>query len=517
TPTANGCIGDPQTFTITIPREITTTTPPSQQLCSGERTQLVSFTASEAGAVFKWSASPIGVTGFSTLNGIGSIPVQTLYATGASTGKMIYKVTATINGCEGPPADYQIDVFPAPTTAITYSDANKRYSSSSIPLKGNTPALGMGLWSQISGPNTVSIANASSPETVISGHVPGIYKFRWTITNATCTSSADLNIVVNAPPVAINDYFKGSSKSPITGNLKTNDSDADGSVSSLNVSKVTNPDKGTLTINSNGTFIYVAEPGYVGTQSFIYKITDADGGQDTATVTLRLYLVTTVTLLSDKSQITEGGELHLTPILADPIHEDVIIHIRYSGTASINDFSTNGETPILIKAGETTSLQKVLVTITKDDIKEPEETLISEIDYVSSAYVNIGNGVHFNIQDGYPSTGPGIGKNENADIKPDPLTSPNGDGLGNEEFFIYNISAYPENEVVIFNRWGNEVYRVKNYNNTTNAFRGKSNSGSLINAQEELLDGVYYYLIYTKTAAQGNAVNKGYFIMKRQK
>lgn len=474
------------------------------------------FTASEPRAVFKWTATASGVTGFTSLNGTGKIPVQTLYAAGPNIGKMVYKVTATVNGCEGVPADYQISVVPSPTTAITFGDQTKRYSTPQIPLKGNVPTIGTGNWSQISGLKTVTIDDPTKAEAVITGHVPGIYKFKWTITNGDCTSSADLNIIVNAPPVANNDYFKGSSKSLITGNLRSNDADSDGSLSMLVVSKVSNPEKGILTLNSNGTFTYVGEPGFVGTQTFIYKVVDADGGQDTATVTLRLYLVTTVTLASDKSQIMEGSQVYITPVLGAPIHEDVIIHIRYSGTADITDYSLLGDTPILIKAGETSTPQKVLLTVTKDDIKEPDETLVSEVDHVSSDYVNIGGGVHFTIQDGYPSTGPAIGKDENPDIKPDPLTSPNGDGLGNEEFFIYNISAFPDNEVVISNRWGSEVFRIKNYDNTTNAFRGKANRGNLVNAEEDLQDGVYYYLIYTKGADQIKKTNKGYLILKRR-
>ena len=516
TPLANNCIGDPQSFTITIPKAVKTSTPLPQQICSGAKTQEVSSTASEPGATFKWSATATGVSGYIS-NGTGNIPAQTLYATGSNLGKVVFKVWAVLNDCEGPTEDYTVNVVPSPTNALTYGDPTKRYSTPQILLKGNVPVIGSGHWTQILGPNTVSLTDPTSPETVITGHIPGNYMFRWTISNGDCTSSADLAIVVNAPPVAYSDYYKGSSRFPINGNVRTNDTDSDGLVTSLTVTKLSDPEIGKLTVNSNGSFTYVAEPGYVGTQTFTYKITDADGGQDKTTVTLQFYLVTKVTLTSDKSQLPEGSQTYITPVLADPIHEDVLIYLRYSGTADLNDYSVVGDIPIVIKAGETTSTQKILLSITKDDIKELDETLNTEVDHVSSDYVTIGAGIHFTVKDGFPTTGPELGKNENPEIKPDPLTSPNGDGIGNEEFFIYNISSFPDNEVAIFNRWGNEVYRVKNYDNKTNAFRGKANSGSLINNKEELLDGVYYYLIYTKTALQGKAINKGYFIMKRQK
>ena len=96
------------------------------------------------------------------------------------------------------------------------------------------------------------------------------------------------------------------------------------------------------------------------------------------------------------------------------------------------------------------------------------------------------------------------------------MTSPNKDGAGNEEFYIYNISAFPDNEVSIFNRWGNEVYKIRNYDNNGNAFRGRANKGLLTNTEEDLVDGVYYYLITTKVNGVSKT-NRGYLILKRKK
>lgn len=56
-------------------------------------------------------------------------------------------------------------------------------------LQGNSiisPASG--LWSQVSGPNSLTISNPSSPTTSVSGFVPGIYTFQWTINNGPCAN-----------------------------------------------------------------------------------------------------------------------------------------------------------------------------------------------------------------------------------------------------------------------------------------------------------------------------------------
>jgi gliding motility-associated-like protein len=69
--------------------------------------------------------------------------------------------------------------------------------------------------------------------------------------------------------------------------------------------------------------------------------------------------------------------------------------------------------------------------------------------------------------------------------------SPNGDGQ-NDVWVIEYINLVPdarENEVRIFNRWGDLVWEGKNYNNTSVVFRGLNRNGS------ELPSGTYFYQI----------------------
>lgn len=69
----------------------------------------------------------------------------------------------------------------------------------------------------------------------------------------------------------------------------------------------------------------------------------------------------------------------------------------------------------------------------------------------------------------------------------DPLTffnafSPDGDGR-NDRWEIKNIDLFPDNELTIMNRWGDEVYRTKTYNSV------KAWDGANVNA------GTYYYVM----------------------
>lgn len=68
--------------------------------------------------------------------------------------------------------------------------------------------------------------------------------------------------------------------------------------------------------------------------------------------------------------------------------------------------------------------------------------------------------------------------------------SPNGDNH-NERLEIDNIQYFPENELLIFNRWGDKVWGNKNYNNIDVVWDGKNQSGV------ELPDGTYFYILTT--------------------
>ena len=65
--------------------------------------------------------------------------------------------------------------------------------------------------------------------------------------------------------------------------------------------------------------------------------------------------------------------------------------------------------------------------------------------------------------------------------------SPNGDGR-NDGFIVRGIENYPDNEVIIVNRWGNEVFRRKGYRNDE-AWKGTW-------GDKTVPDGTYFYCIF---------------------
>lgn len=92
-----------------------------------------------------------------------------------------------------------------------------------------------------------------------------------------------------------------------------------------------------------------------------------------------------------------------------------------------------------------------------------------------------------------------------ASIEPCQITvyngfTPDGDGL-NDNWIIENIENFSNNTVTIFNRWGNKVWSTTDYNNTSNVWNGKTQSGAV------LTSGTYFYVIELEN---GNGIKKGW-------
>ncbi|WP_144695900.1 Calx-beta domain-containing protein [Chitinophaga vietnamensis] len=93
-----------------------------------------------------------------------------------------------------------------------------------------------------------------------------------------------------------------------------------------------------------------------------------------------------------------------------------------------------------------------------------------------------------------------------------PGISPNHDGMGNEVMYIENINKYPDNKVVIFNRWGGTVFKTNNYDNKSNNFDGHANTGG--SSGQEVPDGSYFYVIEVRTNGKTERYT-GYIVIKR--
>ncbi len=93
---------------------------------------------------------------------------------------------------------------------------------------------------------------------------------------------------------------------------------------------------------------------------------------------------------------------------------------------------------------------------------------------------------------------------QNSDCFGANVITPNGDGVNDYLIFpCLESEAYPQNEIIIFNQWGGQVYRDFNYeNNWAGTYNGK-----------DLPVGTYYYVLFLDK--DKNRVIKGFFVIER--
>ena len=182
----------------------------------------------------------------------------------------------------------------------------------------------------------------------------------WDVIKATVTSGT-----TNTAPVAVNDTYscyKDIAYNMAAPGVLGNDTDINGDT--LTATKVTNPSNGTVTLNSDGSFVYTPATGYTGTDSFTYKANDGKVDSNVATVTITINeAVATFGLNNGNNSWSEdqdyldamrfqndAGTGTLTKL------ELLIDDTRPSGKLRLGVYADNNGTPgnLLLDAGEVT-------------------------------------------------------------------------------------------------------------------------------------------------------------------
>ena len=115
----------------------------------------------------------------------------------------------------------------------------------------------------------------------------------------------------NAPPVANADTYTVDEDGTLTvaaPGILGNDTDPEGAI--LTVVAGDPPTHGTLTLNANGSFTYVPQPNYFGTDSFTYAASDGALSSASATVTINVTAVNDAPVTAaDAYTVAEGATL----------------------------------------------------------------------------------------------------------------------------------------------------------------------------------------------------------------
>jgi gliding motility-associated-like protein len=205
-------------------------------------------------------------------------------------------------------------------------------------------------WTQISGPSTATLANATTTLLTVSNLVGGVYRFRFTATDNNSASSfdeADVTVnaqTVNQPPSAnagIDQTIKLPSNSIILNGAGT---DADGTISSYSWVKVSGP---TCTLANDNTAVLSVTNMIEGTYTFRLTVTDNDGAIGTDLVQVSVLVATTnlapvANAGADFNVLLPTNSITLTGSATDDGTIVSVLWTKISGPAvTMNGSSTN--------------------------------------------------------------------------------------------------------------------------------------------------------------------------------
>ena len=207
TPTLDGCTGTPFTLVVTVnPNPLVTATAAKLNICNKT---IAGISLSSAMSNVKYIYSSVisgeitGNTNQVTASSNTSIN-DILINSGTTAGTVTYTIIPVSAGsCAGVPSTITITVNPSATSANAGTDI-ALCNVATYTLQGNLAEVGLGKWTVVTAPTTITFADDTKHNTEISGLQAGnSYVLRWTISDSGCsTSNDDVQITVNPETVA---------------------------------------------------------------------------------------------------------------------------------------------------------------------------------------------------------------------------------------------------------------------------------------------------------------------------
>lgn len=142
----------------------------------------------------------------------------------------------------------------------------------------------------------------------------------------------------NHTPLVLPETVSIEMNQPVTIDVLANDTDADGDT--LFVSDFTQGISGTVSMTGSGELIYAPQASFPGSDSFSYTVSDGNGGQDTATVSLTVSDTNRVVVSSDNSlripdNTTVASTISVEGVVGQLNDLDVSLNIRHLHDADL--------------------------------------------------------------------------------------------------------------------------------------------------------------------------------------
>ncbi|WP_298303488.1 Ig-like domain-containing protein [uncultured Erythrobacter sp.] len=190
-------------------------------------------------------------------------------------------VTVTVNPINDDPtatAIPPVDAEDGETIAVAVADAFSDVDGDDLSFSATDLPPGLSI-----DPDTGLITGTITPDaSQING---GVYTATITVSDGnggTVSETITFN-VSNPPPQAVDDSAATDEDTPVNIDVLANDSDPDGDPLTVTSADAQN---GTVVIEADGTVTYTPNPGFNGSDTITYEISDGNGGTSIATVTV---------------------------------------------------------------------------------------------------------------------------------------------------------------------------------------------------------------------------------------
>jgi gliding motility-associated-like protein len=440
---------------------------PKNTICPGTE---VKFTATGA------SAYEFFVNGISAQKGNSNT-----FTCNYLNNEDIVAVVGDNGGCTSDYSSMAIKVAPLPKPKL-WADTTEICTGSSLIFRAN----GGDLYEFFV--NGVSVQGPSGAYTYITNQLIDSSTVKAIVTNSYACSQKTVPLVIRVcdckrQPTAVSDYFKTLKNTPISLPVLNNDLWGSSKINSasLKIEAYGNPAHGSAFINENGTITYTPNLNFTGTDSLIYEVCNLENLCDTA-----------------KVYISVADANHA------PIVEDDFANVEQAGNVVVavleNDYDVDNDlVPSTLKISKE-PISKAMASIT--------EANTIKIDYQALPYFIGNDTLTYQVCDKLGNCAEAMViiqtkiNQEFGIIIPEGF-SPNGDNV-NDKFEIPGIDKYPNNQLRIYNRWGNLVFSTRNYQGEWD--------GTEFNSNERLPVGTYFYVLDLEN---GRKPVQGYVYLNR--
>ena len=222
-------------------------------------------------------------------------------------------------------------------------------------------------------------------------------------------------------------------------------------------------------VGNTGVYTYLPDPSFVGTDTFMYVISATGFGSDTAIVIVTVLELPELPIaLNDTAVVIAGNSVHIDVLAndTDPNTGNLtIVDIVETANNGLATIEINGTITYTPNTGFT-GIDSFTYVVCNPDLGNGESICDTATVFVS------------------------VGTDAGCEVSVYSALSPNGDGL-NDFLEATGLDCVENqvNEFVVFNRWGNVVFKTENYG-TSDWWDGTfKESGNIVP------DGTYFYVL----------------------